>query len=64
MVFVFIRTIIQPVVPCGSKHAEGSRKVPVDYGGFGIQPNIILLQISCTFLKIIATEYMLRPASD
>ena len=63
VVFVFIRTIIQPVVLCGSEHAEGSRRVPVDYGGFGIWPNI-LLQISRIFLKIMPTEYMFRPASD
>jgi len=31
---------------------------------FRIQPDIVLLQISCIFLKIIAPEYMFRPASD
>lgn len=30
MGFVFIRTIVQPVVLCGSERAEGSRKVPVE----------------------------------
>lgn len=30
MSFVVIRTVVQPVVLCGSEHAQGSRKVPVE----------------------------------
>lgn len=64
VVFVSVRAAVQPWCCVVQSMLKAAEKVPVDCVGFGSQPNTTLLQISCIFLKMIATGYMFRPATD